>query len=106
MPIVFSDVAAASFRGATPIDRLAPLKTALTLSSQACSMTWDPSTPKGRLLADAEVGLAPPPCFNTEALSSAALTGAIGLGITGAACLAVCGFFSGLVWVIAGFARD
>jgi hypothetical protein len=41
-----------------------------------------------------------------EALKSAALTILIGLGITGAACLAVFGFFSGLGWVIAGFARD
>jgi hypothetical protein len=59
--------------------------------------------PKGRLLTDAKVGLAPPSRFNTEALSSAALTIAIGLGITGAACLAVCGIFGGLGWVIAGF---
>jgi hypothetical protein len=28
------------------------------------------------------------------------------MGITGAACLAVFGFFIGLGWVIAGFARD
>jgi hypothetical protein len=70
--------------------------------------------PKGRLLSDAEVGLAPQHSgpfgwflnLNAEAFSSAALTVAIGLGITGAACLAVFGFFSGLGWIIAGFARD
>jgi hypothetical protein len=63
-------------------------------------------SPKRRHLTDAEVGLAPPSRFNTEALSSAALTVAIGLGITAAASLAVLGFFSGLGWIIAGFARD
>jgi hypothetical protein len=34
------------------------------------------------------------------------MTVLIGLGITMAASLAVLGFFSGLGWVIAGFARD
>jgi hypothetical protein len=33
IPIAFSDVAAASLRGATPIERRAPFRTALTISS-------------------------------------------------------------------------
>jgi hypothetical protein len=44
--------------------------------------------------------------FVGPAIRAAIVTVAIGLGITGAACLAVSGFFGGLGWVIAGFARD
>jgi hypothetical protein len=79
------------------------------------------TAPKDRGLTDAEVGLAPPkpgmfddliPAprqflnIDAKAFTSAMLTIAIGLGITSTACLAVFGFFSGLGWVIAGFARD
>jgi hypothetical protein len=44
--------------------------------------------------------------INDEAFKTVRSTVLIGMGITGAACLAVFGFFGGLGWVIAGFARD
>jgi hypothetical protein len=40
------------------------------------------------------------------ALKSGALTVLTGLGVTGAACLAIFGFFRGFGWVVAGFAGD
>jgi hypothetical protein len=60
--------------------------------------------PASRALAN-DIELAPRE--RDEAAFHIATTSAlIGLGITAAACLAVFGFFRGLGWVIAGFARD
>jgi hypothetical protein len=42
--------------------------------------------------------------INDEAFKTVRSTVLIGMGITGAACLAVFGFFGGLGWVIAGLA--
>jgi hypothetical protein len=60
--------------------------------------------PASRALAN-DVELAP--WDRDEAAFHIATTSAlIGLGVTGAACLAVFGFFAGLGWVVAGFTRD
>jgi hypothetical protein len=46
------------------------------------------------------------PSLDRVAFKAAIPTALIGLGLTGAACLAAFGFFAGLGWMIAGFARD